>query len=73
MTVDTQIKIRSNPNLYHYLRENSNWYKELNRHPEMIRELDQEMRSYYKLNITDRIDRFGQRLEMIRTFMDILN
>lgn len=73
MNIPTQIKIRNNPNLYYYLRENSWWYKELNRHPEIIKDVEQEMKSYYKLNITDRIDRFGQRLEMIRTFMDILN
>ena len=73
MNIETQVKIRNNPNLYHYLRENSWWYKELNRHPEVIKELDQEMRSYYKLNLSDRIDKISQRIEMIRTFMDIMN
>ena len=72
MNIETQIKIRNNPNLYHYLRENSYWYKELNRNPEIIKTIEQEMKSYYKLNLTDRIDKFSRNIEMIRNFMDIL-
>lgn len=73
MNIDTQVKIKNNPNLYHYLRENSWWYKELNRHPEALKDLEYEMKSYYKLNITDRIDKFSKNIEMLKTLMDILN
>lgn len=72
MNIETQLKIRSNPNLYHFLRENSWWYKELNRNPESINEMQIEMKNYYKMNLSDQIDRFGKRIEMIRTFMDIM-
>ncbi len=72
MNIETQLKIRNNPNLYHFLRENSWWYKELNRNPESINEMQIEMKNYYKMNLSDQIDRFGKRIEMIRTFMDIM-
>lgn len=72
MNVATQIKIRNNPYLYSYLRDNSSWYKRLNRDPNSIKEMEIEMRNAYKLNLTDRIENLNQRIEMIRTFMDIL-
>ena len=72
MNIETQLKIRNNPNLKHFLRENSWWYKELNRNPESINEMQIEMKNYYKMNLSDQIDRFGKRIEMIRTFMDIM-
>lgn len=72
MTVETQIKIRNNPYLYRYLRDNSSWYKALNRNPESIKNMETEMKQVYKLNLTDKIDNISQKIEMLRTFMDIL-
>ena len=73
MIIETQIKIRSNPYLYNYLRDNSSWYKMLNRDPNSIKQLENEMKSAYKLNLTDRIDSIGKRIEMVRTFIDVLS
>lgn len=72
MTVETQIKIRSNPYLYRYLRDNSSWYKMLNRNPNAIKDMENEMKQAYKLNLSDKIDDIGKKIEMLRTFMDIL-
>ena len=72
MNVETQLKIRSNPYLYQYLRDNSSWYKTLNRDPNSIKQMEIEMKNAYKLNLTDKIDNLNQRIEMIRTFIDIL-
>ncbi len=72
MIVETQIKIRNNPYLYRYLRDNSSWYKNLNRNPESIKDMETEMKQVYKLNLTDKIDNISQKIEMLRTFMDIL-
>lgn len=73
MNIETQIKVRNNYNLYRYLRDDSTWYKLLNRHPEAIREVEREMKNYYKMNVSDRIDSVNKKIEMIKTFMDILN
>lgn len=72
MNVETQINIRNNPYLYRYLRDNSSWYKALNRDPNSIKQMEIEMKNAYKLNLTDKINNLSQRMEMIRTFMDIL-
>lgn len=72
MNVETQIKIRNNPYLYRYLRDNSAWYKALNRSPNNIKEMESEMKIAYKLNLTDKIDSINQKIEMVRTFIDII-
>ena len=72
MDVQTQIKIRNNPYLYRYLRENSGWYKALNRDPNSIKQMESEMKNAYKLNLVDRIDTINQKINMVRTFIDIL-
>ena len=73
MDIKTQIKIRNNTYLYRYLRDDSSWYKVLNRHPETIKEMEEEMKKVYKLNPVDKIDDLSRKLEMVRTFMDVLN
>ncbi len=73
MNIATQIKIKGNPYLYRYLRENSWWYKQLNRHPSSINELEEEMKSAYKMNPSDKIDQISRKIEMLRTFMDVIN
>lgn len=72
MTVETQIKIKNNPYLYRYLRDNSSWYKTLNRNSNAIKDMEIEMKQAYKLNLSDKIDDISKKIEMIRTFMDIL-
>lgn len=72
MLVETQIKIRNNPYLYRYLRDNSSWYKALNRNPNSIKQMEIEMKNAYKLNLTDKIDNLSQKIDMVRTFIDIL-
>ena len=72
MLVETQIKIRNNPYLYRYLRDNSSWYKALNRDPNSIKQMEIEMKNAYKLNLTDKIDNLCQKIDMVRTFIDIL-
>ena len=72
MNVETQIKVRNNPYLYRYLRDNSAWYKALNRDPNNIKQMEIEMKNAYKLNLTDKIENINQKIEMVRTFIDIL-
>ena len=54
MQVETRLKIKSNPNLYRYLRENSYWYKYLNRSPIFLRRLEEEMKEKYRLRSVDK-------------------
>jgi lipopolysaccharide biosynthesis regulator YciM len=56
MNLETQFKIKSNPLLQKYIRENSYWYKILNRNPEYINKMIEDMKKAYKLTFEDKID-----------------
>lgn len=72
MNIEVQQKIFSNELLHRYLRENSHWYKILNRHPELINNMIQEMKDNYKLNTGDKIERLGERLSMVESILKVL-
>lgn len=72
MNIKTQIIVRSNPNIYRYLRENSYWYKTLNRNPESIKNLELEMKNKYKLTTEGRLEKLNNSMSLIRSFMDVL-
>lgn len=73
MHINNQIVINRNPMLKKYLRENSYYYKILNRNPEALKDLYKDMQKAYKLTINDRLDKVKDNLNMITNFMDILN
>ena len=64
--------IKSNPNIYRYPRDNSYWYKYLNRDEGLIKELEKNMNEDYKLRVEDKINNISKSLELINTFMDVL-
>lgn len=72
MTLDVQFKIKNNPMLQKYIRENSYWYKNLNRNPDLIEVLTDEMKEKYKLTTADKINSLGQKLDLISTFINVL-
>ena len=43
MKLDVQFKIKNNYLLQKYIRENSYWYKYLNRNPGLLSEMEREM------------------------------
>lgn len=72
MNIKTQLMIRSNPNIYRYLRENSYWYKFLNRDSSSIKNLELEMKNRYKLTTKDRLEKINNSMSIIHNFMDVL-
>ena len=72
MQIETQIRIRSNPNLYRYLRENSYWYKYLNRSPNTLKALEQEMKERYKLQTKDKMENVANSIKLIQSFLEIM-
>ncbi len=72
MQVETRLKIKSNPNLYRYLRENSYWYKYLNRSPLFIRRLEEEMKEKYRLRSVDKIENISNTMKMIESFLEVM-
>lgn len=72
MDIRTQIIIRSNPNIYRFLREESYWYKYLNRNPNSMKDLEKAMKNKYKLTTEDRLEKVGNSISLLHSFMDVL-
>lgn len=72
MRIDIQFKIKNDPMLQKYIRENSYWYKILNRNPNMIDTMVDQMKEKYKLTTADKINNISEKLDLIKTFMNIL-
>ncbi len=72
MKLDLQFKIKNDPMLKRYIRENSYWYKILNRNPNMIDNMVDDMKEKYKLTTADKINNISEKLDLIRTFMNVL-
>ena len=72
MQVETRLKIKSDPNLYRYLRENSYWYKYLNRSPIFLRRLEEEMKEKYRLRPSDKIENISNTMKMIQSFLEVM-
>lgn len=72
MRLDTLFLIRRDGNLYNYLKYHSHWYKILKRNPLAIKEMEQEMKKEYKLTTTDKLTDLTSKIQMVRTFLDVL-
>lgn len=68
----TQKKVFSNNLLHRYIRENSYWYKMLNRNPMLIDKMIQEMKDKYKLNTGDKIERLQERLNFVESLLRVI-
>lgn len=72
MNISVQLQIRNNPNYQRFLRENSQWYKILNRNPEYFNNFIEEMKKKYRLTTTDKINNVIEKFQLIRKFMNII-
>ena len=72
MSLDVQFTIKNNPYFRRYIRENSHWYKILNRNPEMIRLFEEEVKTNYKLRPTDRLTKALETIQMLESVMSTL-
>ena len=71
MRSDVLLKIRNDPNLSIYLKYHSYWYKELLINPSSIVQMEQEMKKEFKLTLADKINTMTEKVQMLRTFMDV--
>lgn len=71
MTREIQYKILTNPNYIKYLRENSYWYKELNRNNN-FKEFENEVKNNYKLRTIDKIEKVTDTLDFMSKIMSTL-
>ena len=67
-----QYKLNTNPNYIKYLRENSYWYKELNR-KNNFKDFENEVKKNYKLRITDKVEKITDTMDFVSKIMSTLN
>lgn len=72
MILDIQFKIKNNPNYQKYIRENSYWYKLLNRNPNLFKTFEEEVKTNYHLRATDRISKTLDAIELIQNVVSNL-
>lgn len=73
MRFDVQMKLKSNPMYLKFIRENSHWYKILNRNPERFEEMVEEMKIKYRLRPTDRINSILDSVDLITKIFKVTN
>ncbi len=72
MNLNLQYRISQDPRQHQFLRENSYWYKYLNRSELYYKDFIEDMKEKYKLRTTDKINKMMDNIEMFRTFLDVL-
>lgn len=69
MALELQFKIKNNPNYLKYLRENSYWYKLLNRDMNLFPKFEAEVKEQYGLRPADRITKALETFEMVQNLL----
>ena len=72
MSYDVWYRIDNDINLKKFLRENSYWYKQLNRDSDNFSSFVSDMRVKYKLTTEDRINKMVDSMGMIQSLLDVL-
>lgn len=72
MKLDIMLKIKEDPRQLIFLRENSHWYKYLNRNSIYYKPFLDDLKEKYKLTTTDKINKVMDNINMITTFLDVL-
>ena len=73
MKIELNQQIKANPIIYNYLRDDSKHYKYIYRNREHIKVIEQLAKEKYKLRSVDKIEKLKNNIDLIKTFMDVLN
>ena len=63
-------KLKQDQKYLKYLRQNSLWYKALNRDPSKYNEFVKAMKIKYKLRTIDKIDNFVDSVDLVTKILD---
>lgn len=69
MIYSVQLKLKENPLYLKYIREHGEWYKVLNRHPEKINDMINEMKERYELRFSDKVAKVSSGLTLINALL----
>ena len=71
MNLDILMNINKDPKQKQFLRENSYWYKLLNRNPNLIKKMEEDMKKAYKMTLEDKVSDVITKINLIKGFMDL--
>ena len=71
MSLDVIMALNENPLAKKYLRENSYWYKYLNRSNNYYKEFIKQMKESYKLTTPDKLNKVINDINMFKTILDV--
>ena len=72
MSIDIIMRINNDPLQKRFLRENSYWYKYLNRNALYYRDFINDMKNKYKLTPQDKLNKVIDNINMLNTFLEVL-
>lgn len=70
MNKEVLSKLKNDPKYLTFLRQNSSWYKTLNRNPNRYNDFQKAMKEKYKLRTIDKIDNFVTSVDLITKILD---
>lgn len=73
MRLEIFYEIRNNPIIYNYLRDESFHYKYIYRNPNHLKTIENLAKEKYKLRSVDKIEKIRNNIELVKSFMDVLN
>ena len=72
MQLDVIMKINSDMKQKQFLRENSYWYKYLNRNSKYYKDFINDMKIKYKMTTVDKLNKMTDNINMFKSFLDVL-
>lgn len=72
MVLDLQFRIKNDEKLKQFLRENSYYYKYLNRNPGYLKDIVDDMKDKYGLNPSDKINKLINNIGLMNSFLEAL-
>ena len=72
MLISNFIYLKSNPKLYQYLKENSEWLKQLNRSNHSLKKFESFIKDKYHLKKTDKISDVLDNLDIVTNLLSTL-
>ena len=72
MVLDLQFRIKNDERLKQFLRENSYYYKYLNRSPSYLKDVIEDMKDKYELKPSDRINKMIDNISLMNSFLEAL-
>ena len=72
MQIEIKTIINNDINLKQFLKENSYWYKYLNRSPLYLNEIKEDMKKKYQLTAEDKVRQLSDKINIILEILKII-